>query len=184
MKRFLVPLFAALALPTAVNSNLIDEYNQQKADKNRCIYYAKNLQWKEKDWHNYLFIDNNKIIKVDGWNAQPFLKPETASCKQIGILNQEYRSKDKGFFFDYGFVTTFSRFENGKNGNLVIYSKKENSRVVKKIFLKFRGGREPLSNSSQVKPSRPDYLKLMDRYTYGDHKRTPLPEYKNKWWNW
>ena len=182
MKRFLISLLASFALPTAVNANLIDEYNQQKLEKNKCTYYAKNIEWKSQYNTYHYHIDNNKIIYVTSYGL-PYLNPDSARCKQIGILNQEYRRKEPGWS-DYYYVTTFSRFE---NGNLVIYEKRQGYKVEKEIYYRFRGKEESLgnnNNNSKVNSSRPDYLKLMDRYTYGDHKRTPLPEYKNKWWNW
>tara|TARA_Y200000002_G_C22583393_1_gene621868 strand:+ start:32 stop:577 length:546 start_codon:yes stop_codon:yes gene_type:complete len=178
MKRLLLPLLAAFALPTAVNANdLLDQYNQQKAEQKKCLYYSKNVNWARKgNWgsEKYYSLDNNQIISV------PYIPTHNSGCKQIGILNQNYSRKEWGFSEPY-YITTFSRFE---NGNLVIYEKgKYNTSVVKKIILfPYR--------YEEVKPTETkDYSKLHERYkTYDDDKRYSIPNSMPKsvegWLDW
>ena len=131
MKRLLIPLIAALTLPTAVNANLIDEYRQQESKGNKCNFMAENYQWINFYEGDYFYIDYNRIIEVEEaslWNGYQ------AICKQIGILNQEYRYTTSVNYSDRQ-VTTLSRFE---NDNLVIYHKNRygNGEVKKIIYYK------------------------------------------------
>ena len=131
MKRLLLPLLAALALPTAISANdLIDKYNQQEEEKNICRYYRKNINWikvKYNNWKEYYFLKkNNEIIEVyrihGGWK-----------CKKVGKLMENYTYRD-----DNVLITNYFIFE---NGNLVKY-KKRHGTVYKAILKRYQNDRE------------------------------------------
>jgi len=131
MKRLLLPLLAALALPTAISANdLIDKYNQQIEEKNICRYYRKNINWiKSEDysWNEYYFLKkNNEIIEVyrihGGWK-----------CKKVGKLMENYTYRD-----DNVLITNYFIFE---NGYLVKY-RERHGYVNKTILKRYQNDRE------------------------------------------
>ena len=200
MKRFLIPLLAALALPTAVKAetaliaNIRDQYKNEKARQKRhyeyCKFLIENSQYRI--LARYIFVDANRtVIEINPtWDHPRPRVWDSYGCKYYttGILykefqynNSDYAEKMCSYCTKEGVTTTLYTYENGR----FVYYEKIGNRKVEKTY-PFKAWDTPTNNSnnSKVNSSRPDYLKLMDRYTYGDHKRTPLPEYKNKWWNW
>ncbi|MEC7136945.1 MAG: hypothetical protein VXW51_04240 [Pseudomonadota bacterium] len=152
MKRFLIPLLAALALPTDVNANLINEYNQQqntiKKKEATCRYLIKNIEW-DGGSRRWYYVQNNKVIKIKNpWNF-PSQQPNPCFYFQIGIINQEYQYKSNDFNDalnksreEYNrTINTFSRYENGV---LVIYNKNSNGngnieKIITKPYVEWDG---------------------------------------------
>ena len=167
MKRLLLPLLAAIALPTAVNANaLMDQFNEQELEKERCRYLISNIQWEDmigNDWH---IIENNKVIYIYSPYNYPQSYPESCSYQQKGIINQNYQYKQNYTNGTSRIITTYSTFEKGR---LVIYKKnlKGQGRVEKIIYRPFSGHYKG-QGLRKFKPISND-----DRYKYWDGHPKP-----------
>ena len=117
---------------------LIDKFNEQELEKERCRYLISNIQWEDmigNDWH---IIENNKVIYIYSPYNYPQSYPESCSYQQKGVINQNYQYRQRYTNGTSRIITTYSTFENGR---LVIYKKnlEGQGRVEKKIYKPFSG---------------------------------------------
>ena len=94
MKRFLLPLLTALALPTAVNANLKEQFNQinnpRKAANERCMGYFNKAQYEDGSRKNrYLIERDNDVWYIKGPKSSHSRGVE-CTYQLIGVLNKNF----------------------------------------------------------------------------------------------
>ena len=150
MKSLLLPLLAALALPTGINaeiSNLKDSYIQQKSLKveklSYCTKLAKEAQYRFED--NFIYVDNSdKVWEVNFFSKYPY-QDKRFNCRkyQVGVIGKEYKYSEVERYlklfnrknWDYKWVVkTLHIYENQK---LIRYSQADKYDIVRSVLKKF-----------------------------------------------
>ena len=120
MKRLLLPLLAALALPTAVEADTLrDNYFKQEKRKQeesrKCLWYLRNSQRHSKnvDGDNYFFDWENNTVLV--FKQRTGTKPPRCTYHGTYKMGQIYR---EGGGYEIQYLVEYS----GKRGTLVKYT--------------------------------------------------------------
>ena len=104
MKRLLLPLLAALALPTAVNANWFGKYNSQVEAKEACDKWKANgIKFTyQADWGDEKFYKrNNRFCKHEDSTRQ-YLGYETKGVQEGQYyLKDVYKNMKKNKKIDY-----------------------------------------------------------------------------------
>ena len=118
---------------------LIDQFNEQELEKERCRYLISNIQWQQQDGsRDWYIIENNKVIYIYSGYSFPQNYPHDCSYQQKGVINQNYQYRQRYTNGTSRIITTYSTFENGR---LVIYKKnlEGQGKVKKKMYKPFSG---------------------------------------------
>ena len=87
MKSLLLPLLAVLALPTAVNANLKNEYYEEKSSRKQYLDTCKKLSAKAqfgKYWFKVYYIENQNVYLA-------MTKVSNCEWGHVGIINQNFK---------------------------------------------------------------------------------------------
>ncbi len=149
MKSLLLPLLAALALPTGINAeitNLKDSYIQQEILKDEklsnCTKLAKELQYIE-PYKTFIYVDNSSKVWEIYFSALEPYKDNKFDCEryQVGVIGNEYaysyRKRNLKFFDSHTEnINTVNNLYTYENQKLFLYTKNDYFNDIQKKELK------------------------------------------------